>query len=398
MISAVIGANYGDEGKGLIVDYLCSQLTQPFTSLVVRHSCGAQAGHTVQLPSGERHVFHHYGSGVFRGVPTFLSQFFISNPTAFVEEWEDLKKLRQHTIPIMVDPRSLVTTPWDMMINCRDNLFTHRSCGMGINETMLRSRDIELTMRDLTNGAHLKKLRTIINEYVPQRLEELDLDFEDIPLLKDPGVLLHFLEDCEMMASIAHVRHDWSLWPKHVSNIIFEGSQGLRLDMDHENFPHVTHARTGLQNVREMMTDVQSDDIDVYYVTRSYLTRHGDGPLPGEAEGLIGLNVTDETNIENPHQGKLRIAELDEYDLFHEIQHDLSRFHIDDLEVRPHLAVTCLDQLARPLRIQLIEALKRLNKTERSLFHTMLTSYGPTANDVAYEELFGTRPPENLAA
>ena len=61
-VKAIIGANYGDEGKGLATDYL----TGP-DSLVVRFNGGAQAGHTVCTPSGQRHVFSHIGAGSFRG-------------------------------------------------------------------------------------------------------------------------------------------------------------------------------------------------------------------------------------------------------------------------------------------------------------------------------------------
>ena len=75
----VIGSNFGDEGKGLTVDYLCHQ----GAGVVVRFNGGAQAGHTVCLDR-LRHVFSHFGSGTLRGVPTYLSQFFIVNPIMFV--------------------------------------------------------------------------------------------------------------------------------------------------------------------------------------------------------------------------------------------------------------------------------------------------------------------------
>ena len=66
---AVIGANYGDEGKGLITDYLCRQVENP---LVIRFNGGAQAGHTVTTPEGIRHIFSHFGSGTLAGA-SYLS-------------------------------------------------------------------------------------------------------------------------------------------------------------------------------------------------------------------------------------------------------------------------------------------------------------------------------------
>ena len=73
--SVVIGANFGDEGKGLMTDFL----SEP-EGVVVRFNGGAQAGHTVTEPGGTRHVFHHYGAGAFKGASTFLSRHFVSNP------------------------------------------------------------------------------------------------------------------------------------------------------------------------------------------------------------------------------------------------------------------------------------------------------------------------------
>ncbi len=73
---AVIGANFGDEGKGLITDYLA----QTGGDVVVRFNGGAQAGHTVVTPEGRRHVFSHFGSGSFAELPTFFSQHTIVNP------------------------------------------------------------------------------------------------------------------------------------------------------------------------------------------------------------------------------------------------------------------------------------------------------------------------------
>jgi len=76
--NVVIGANYGDEGKGAAVDRLATEAGAQ--CLVVRFNGGAQAGHTVETPDGRRHVFSHFGAGSFAGARTFLSRFFVSNP------------------------------------------------------------------------------------------------------------------------------------------------------------------------------------------------------------------------------------------------------------------------------------------------------------------------------
>src|SRR5262245_5537631 len=85
---AVIGAGYGDEGKGVLVDALASTRSGP--TVVVRSNGGAQAGHTVTLPDGRRHVFHHFGAGALAGAATHLSRFFVHHPMLFASEREAL--------------------------------------------------------------------------------------------------------------------------------------------------------------------------------------------------------------------------------------------------------------------------------------------------------------------
>ena len=92
----VIGANYGDEGKGLMTDYLADKYQ---AEVVVRFNGGAQAGHTVVTPAGQRHVFSHFGSATLSGSRTFLSKHFVANPILFLKE-----KMKQiQTLILMQD-------------------------------------------------------------------------------------------------------------------------------------------------------------------------------------------------------------------------------------------------------------------------------------------------------
>jgi adenylosuccinate synthase len=151
MLHAVIGGQLGDEGKGLITDFLSNHLT-----LVVRFNGGAQAGHTVVLPDGRRHEFHHFGAGCFKAACTLLSRHFIVNPLLYAKEYHspELKGIRK---TVYVDPRCRVTTPLDMMLNTlveeRRGAQRHGSCGVGINETVTRcwsDYGQPLTVQDFT--------------------------------------------------------------------------------------------------------------------------------------------------------------------------------------------------------------------------------------------------------
>ena len=145
----VIGAGYGDEGKGLMTDYFCR--SAPSNPLVIRFNGGAQAGHTVVTEDGRRHVFSHFGSGEFAGARTYLSDDFIVNPIKFREEYNTLYS--KHVRPITyISENCRITTPYDMILNqcietCRSN--RHGSCGLGIFTTIQRHNDISVTINDL---------------------------------------------------------------------------------------------------------------------------------------------------------------------------------------------------------------------------------------------------------
>ena len=114
-VKVVIGANFGDEGKGMITDFFAAEAElKDEKVLVICSNGGAQRGHTVKSPSGMRHVFHHFGSGTFAGADTWLPGYFILNPMIFMNEYEELLK---DMGKIYLNPDSPVTTPYDMIIN-----------------------------------------------------------------------------------------------------------------------------------------------------------------------------------------------------------------------------------------------------------------------------------------
>ena len=110
-IKIVIGANFGDEGKGKLTDYYTKDKDN---CIVVCSNGGAQRGHTVLKPDGTRHVFHHFGSGTLNGADTYLPGDFILNPLVFREEWEELKKLGWEP-HVYVHEKCMITNPFDMM-------------------------------------------------------------------------------------------------------------------------------------------------------------------------------------------------------------------------------------------------------------------------------------------
>jgi len=301
-VSVVIGANYGDEGKGLMTDFL-SRIKN--ADLVVRFNGGAQAGHTVVTPEGKRHVFSHFGSGTLAGVPTFLSKFFILNPIIFKKEREKLISIG--IAPrVIIDPRSMVTTPWDMIWNQFQEELRgegkHGSCGVGIGATVDRYErygDLALSSPDKVWLFY----QELINAFTPTKAQEEIYDRYH-GYIHDIGVYGAYMQDLVYMKD--------NISGEDVSPIfnyaIFEGAQGLGLDKHMGQFPYVTRSNTGLRNVRALQWELNFDFDEVVYVTRSYMTRHGAGPF--EEFSDIPIGISDDTNVPNKWQDSIRFGPM----------------------------------------------------------------------------------------
>jgi len=346
--TVVVGANFGDEGKGLVVDTLVAQGPD---SAVIRFNGGAQAGHTVVAEDGRRHVFSHFGAGTLRGAATFLSRFFVVQPSIFAREAAELAGIGMKPV-VFVDPDAQVTTPFDVFINqwveATRSGTRHGSVGVGFGETIERCElGYPLVVRDLGDDkCILEILARIRDVWLPMRLAKLGVKFtaERQRQAADPAVMRQYLEQIHILRQNTAPAPIDALLSRR--NIVFEGAQGLLLDMDRGcTFPYVTRSHTGLKNVLALATDAGIEHLDVIYMTRTYLTRHGAGPLPNEVPKLAFADVVDPTNRANPWQGTLRFAPLDLDLLRTTIANDLSDAAASDIEVDAGIGVTCVDQI-----------------------------------------------------
>jgi len=353
-INIVIGANFGDEGKGQLTDFFASKYKRQ--GIVVRFNGGAQAGHTVLYPNKNlKHVFSHIGSGTFQGLNTYLSKYFIVNPILFKKEFQSLINIGYNPV-VIVNPECLVTIPYDMMINQivesdRANN-KHGSCGVGINETIKRSNyssDTKIRFKDLyyEKEAISNFLKKIQKNYVMKRLKELKVEnipMKFIDLLKNNAVIDNFLRDCKFLLDNTLMAPIKTL--ENYNNIIFEGAQGLLLDQNNSDyFPNLTPSNTGMQNVAEIIHSLgfEKENIEIVYTTRPYLTRHGAGKLNNELSVKPWDGIKDETNIENQYQGSLRFAYLDLDLLKKTIEKDLK--FCDKLNYKVKINLSCSGQV-----------------------------------------------------
>ena len=289
---AVIGLGFGDEGKGKVVSYLCSLSIKP---LVIRFSGGHQAGHQVVITDAFNHVFSNFGSGTLQGIDTYWSKFCTVEPVGLLNELTIL--IKKGVRPkLYIDGKCPITTPYDIAKN-RENSETlsHGTCGIGFGQTIQREEDkCSLLFCDLFDDFVLRRKIDLIKDY-----------YHDI--LIDPIEIIRFVHDCVLLTKIPHYIKKTREFPENnYSNYIFEGSQGLLLDQDIGFFPHVTRANTGTKNILEL-----GYEPEIFLVTRTYQTRHGNGPMTNENIPHKILDNPYEKNTNGGTQGEFRITPLD---------------------------------------------------------------------------------------
>jgi len=366
----VIGANFGDEGKGLFTDYLTAKYNED--TLVVRFNGGAQAGHTVISPTGQRHVFSHFGAGSIAGASTFLSEFFISNPVLFKKELELIGK----ELKVYVHPKSLITTPYDMIVNQflerKRNNNRHGSCGSGINETMQRNKVVPFLVKDINEKNIVDKIYDI-RKYCRLKAQILELSPEAMDIMDNPIVIKQFIEDMVFFMDNVSVNegYDRDVW--NHKHIVLEGAQGLLLDQNHSYFPYVTHSKTGMANVVKVIHEFPNfskQNLNVYYITRGYMTRHGAGPFNSEFKEDEHIpTIYDKTNVFNEWQQNLRYGHLDITLLEESIKSD----YIKDYGTL-NVVVTCMDQL--PDTFPIMEDGYTILTTKEELYNKLQGTYG----------------------
>jgi len=376
-IDIIVGSNYGDCGKGRITAYLANQYDVDKT-LVVRSSSGFQCSHTV-ISGDKRHVFHGFGSGTLDGYPTYLSNGVVVNPIIFRQEMEELKAMGVNP-KIYINRRCYITLPTHMLANqCIEKLnifFEDRygTCGIGVWETMndhvLNSTYINVNK--LRNEKFYNKVRKHYGSkrWFENRIhqnydDDMIHDFAEaeetyrhyLALNLNDDMWAHFYQDLGYMYDNCTVVEGISDIPD-IEHYVFEMSQGILLSATRCHRSGIAHdctsgATTGIIN--ELTSNLYDKfDINLNYVTRWYMTRHGNvlrHDTRRRREELSPL-IVDNTNVPNEWQGEMVFGLLDVDALANRIDDDFRGFcryfenNFSNVNILPKsIYVTCIDQI-----------------------------------------------------
>jgi adenylosuccinate synthase len=284
--AVVVGAQWGDEGKGKIVDVLSERF-----NVVARYSGGHNAGHTVTI-KGKKFILQLIPCGVLReGCRGVIGNGVVLDPFAFMKEVDALRATGVHIDGnLFVSNRAHVILPYHRMIELASENApgrvkigtTSRGIGPTYEDKMARSG---LRVQDLLDKTLLKKH---IENACREKNTIAHVLFNSEPL--DPDKM--FTDYAEIADRVAPFVADTALLLNRAltegQSVMFEGAQGTMLDIDHGTYPFVTSS-SATSGGAATGTGVPPTAINmVIGVTKAYCTRVGGGPFPTELNNEVG--------------------------------------------------------------------------------------------------------------
>ena len=300
----ILGTQWGDEGKGKIVDLLTDQ-----ASAVVRYQGGHNAGHTLVI-NGEKTVLHLIPSGILRdNVTCYIGNGVVLAPDALLDE---MTKLEARGVPVRerlrLSPACPLILPYHVALDQAREAArgeakigtTGRGIGPAYEDKVARRA---LRLSDLQHPERFAKKLKEVMAYHNFVLEH----FYKVEPLKYENVLEQALEwgrqITPMIDRVTDTLHDLR---RADENILFEGAQGALLDIDHGTYPFVTSSNTTAGGVATG-SGVGPLYLDyVLGITKAYTTRVGSGPFPTELCDEIGDYLGEKGNEFGATTGRKR--------------------------------------------------------------------------------------------
>ncbi len=285
---AVVGTQWGDEGKGKIVDLLT-----PSFSLVARYQGGHNAGHTVFIKE-KKFVLHLIPSGILHeDVRCVVGNGVVIDPIALFNEIDELENKGISTSGrLFVSDRAHLILPYHRDIEASAEMVRGRrkigttSRGIGPSYEDKSGRR-GLRIIDLVEGANDGLIGDIVRENVERR--NRIVDGQSMDWQKVLGDLLHFKSRVSpLTCNVSKLLADASSQGKA---ILFEGAQGAMLDVDHGTYPFVSSSNGTLGGVCTGLGVPPRMIHGVLGITKAYTTRVGEGPFPTEETGSFGESL-----------------------------------------------------------------------------------------------------------
>ena len=290
-IDVILGLQWGDEGKGKIVDYLATEY-----DIVARFQGGPNAGHTLKF-DGKKYVLHTVPSGIFReNLMNLIGNGVVIDPITLKKEITNLEAAN-----VKYQNRLLVAKKAHLILPTHRYLDAASEAAKGKDKIGSTLKGIGPTYMDKT-GRNGLRVGDIFHDSFHDRYDALKS--KHLKLLKNyPDVEFNLKEEEEKwfeslatLRSLKAVEGEWYINEALASGkkVLAEGAQGSMLDIDYGTYPFVTSSNTITAGVCTGLGVAPNKINEVIGITKAYCTRVGGGPFPTELTGEVGERLRKE--------------------------------------------------------------------------------------------------------
>ncbi len=285
-VDVLLGLQWGDEGKGKIVDVLTSKY-----DIIARFQGGPNAGHTLEF-DGIKHVLHTIPSGIFhKNVVNVIGNGVVIDPVIFEKEIDSLKKLDREISPILISKKAHLILPTHKLIDAASEESKGKSkigsTLKGIGPTYMdKTGRNGLRIGDIASSLFLDKYERLKKKHL-QILKFYNYNFELDKIEKEWFRSIEVLKNFTLIDS-EHYLHSAI---KEGKKVLAEGAQGTLLDIDFGSYPYVTSSNTITAGACTGLGVSPKIIGNVYGIFKAYCTRVGSGPFPTELFNDIGKRL-----------------------------------------------------------------------------------------------------------
>lgn len=299
----MLGMQWGDEGKGKIVDVLT-----PRYDIIARFQGGPNAGHTLEF-DGKKHVLHTIPSGIFHeGKMNLIGNGVVIDPVIFRKE---INNLIAHEIPykerLLISRKAHLILPTHRLLDAASEASKGKdkigSTLKGIGPTYMdKTGRNGLRVGDLESPDFMEKYRALKAKHL-HLIERFDYPIDGLEEMEK-----QWMEDAKFMQDIPFTNSEYYINKamKAGKKILAEGAQGSLLDIEFGSYPFVTSSNTICAGACTGLGIAPNKIGEVYGIFKAYCTRVGSGPFPTELENAIGQRLRDIGNEYGATTGRPR--------------------------------------------------------------------------------------------
>ncbi len=283
----LLGLQWGDEGKGKIVDVLT-----PDYDIIARFQGGPNAGHTLEF-EGIKHVLHTIPSGIFRNnVVNIIGNGVVIDPIILKKEIEELEKLNVDVVQkLFISKKAHLILPTHKLLDrASEKAKGKRKIGStlkGIGPTYMdKTGRNGLRIGDISSQNFKTRFERLREKHF-QLLDEIDNDYDNLEV--------DFLSSIEFLKRFQHIdsEHYLNKAIKEGKKVLAEGAQGTLLDIDFGTYPFVTSSNTISAGTCTGMGVAPNKLERIIGIFKAYCTRVGSGPFPTELSDDVGTKMRD---------------------------------------------------------------------------------------------------------